>query len=161
MTDIKLLNKEIKSKFSDYKQYNKHLVEIRPSSIPDAGLGLFAIADIPKDTIIDIYHGTRLTKKEYMENPRINDMYIMEINKNLYIDSSEDKCIVAFTNDARGLNRTPGVRNNCYFELAPDKKNMYMKTSKNIKAGSELFTFYGDSYWRTVKYYIKTGLLTA
>lgn len=160
MTDIKLLNKEIKSKFSDYKQYNKHLVMISPSSIPGAGLGLFAIADIPKDTIIDIYHGKRLTRKEYLDNPRVNDMYIMEVNRNLYIDASEERGIIAFTNDARGLNRTPGVRNNCYFELAPDKKNIFMKTSKNIKAGSELFTFYGDSYWRTVRYYIKNDLLT-
>lgn len=161
MTDIKLLNKEIKSKFPNYKQYNKHLVEIRPSSIPGAGLGLFAIADIPKGTIIDMYHGTRLTKKELEEGDSVESMYIMQINKNLYIDSSKEKCIVAFTNDARGLNRTPGVRNNCYFALAPDNKNMFMKTSKNIKTGSELFTFYGKTYWNVVKYQIEVGLLTA
>ncbi len=161
MTDIKLLNKEIKSKFPNYKQYNKHLVEIRPSSIPGAGLGLFAIADIPKGTIIDMYHGTRLTKKELEEGDSVESMYIMQINKNLYIDSSKEKCIVAFTNDARGLNRTPGVRNNCYFALSPDNKNMLMKTSKSIKAGSELFTFYGATYWNVVKYKIEAGLLTA
>jgi SET domain-containing protein len=160
MTDIKLLNKQVKSRYPDYKQYNKHLVEIKQSCIPGAGLGLFAIADIPKDTIIDIYHGKRLTKKEYGDIDGEKTMYIMEINRNLYIDASIDGGIISFTNDARGLNRTPGVRNNCYFELAEDGKEMYMKTSKNIKAGNELFTFYGTSYWNTVKYFVKEGLLT-
>jgi len=160
MTDIKQLNKEVKSRYPGYRQYNKHLVEIKQSSITGAGLGLFAIADIPKDTIIDIYHGKRLTKKEYHDNPRANDMYIMEINRNQYVDAFVDGGIISFTNDARGINRTPGVRNNCYFELMHDKKNIAMKTSKNIKAGSELFTFYGDSYWRTVRHFIKEGLVS-
>jgi uncharacterized protein len=151
------INKEVSGRYLEYPQYNRHLVEIKPSLIPNAGYGLFAKTDIPKGTHIDMYHGKRMNRKEY-KACTTNWSYIMEINRDLYVDGFESKCFVAFTNDARGLTRVPGLRNNCFFELNEAGDNMLMTTSRKIKAGEELFVFYGDSYWRQVAYNIKHDL---
>lgn len=158
--DLKKLNKEVSKRYNQYPQYNRHLVEINQSQIPNAGLGLFAKQDIPKDTIIDIYHGKRINGEEFDQIKPFDDTYVMCINDDLYIDGKYDKCMIAFTNDARGLTRISGMRNNCYFEMTEDGNNIAMKTSKNIKAGSELFCYYGDTYWRVIKRYNKSEVVT-
>lgn len=154
--DIKKLNKEVLGRYSKGPKFNKHLVEIKLSQIPKAGFGLFAKQDIPKGSIIDYYHGDRLNRKQYREREAGHDFYIMEVNRNLYIDSKDCKCLISYTNDARGLTRMHGVRNNCYFETTADERNIAMVTSRKIKAGEELFVYYGNSYWNTVKYFIET-----
>jgi len=157
--DLVNLNKEVAERLKRHPKYNRYLVEIKESSIPNAGLGLFAKYDIPKDTIIDAYIGREMTAEQCYELDKHKEMYIMTINDNLFIDGGTEKNFISYTNDARGIVRTPGVRNNCRFELTDDNK-MVLVASKKIKAGSELFVFYGDCYWRTIRYYIKHGILT-
>ena len=154
--DLKALNKEVQGRYSDGPKLNKHLVEIKQSLIPNAGNGLFAKHDIPKDTMIDYYYGKILDRKAWLELDG-SDAYVMQLNRNTYIDAKEHKCLVAFTNDARGLTRTPGLRNNCIFELSDDSKNIGMVTTRNIKAGEELFTYYGNSYWKSMEFNIKNS----
>lgn len=149
--DLKKLNREVHNRLSIYPKHNRHLVEIRTSKIPGAGFGLFAKYDIPKDTVIDYYYGKNLTKKEFNQSEDHECMYIMEINKNHYIDGETEKNFISYCNDARGLTRVPGIRNNSYFCITEDGKNMAMVTSRNIKADEELFVFYGSSYWNVVK----------
>lgn len=149
--NLENINKEVAKRLSRYPQNNRHLVEIKESNIEGAGLGLFAKADIPRGTLIDCYYGKRLTAKEWGELDPEDTMYIMEINDNLYIDGNIEKNFISFCNDARGLTRIPGVRNNCRFELTEDEQDMALYASRNIKAGEEIFVFYGNSYWNSVK----------
>jgi len=153
--DLKKLNKEVLGRYPDGPKFNKHLVEIKQSQIPKGGYGLFAKQDIPKGSIIDFYHGKRLSRSEYRELPEGTDQYIMEINRNTYVDCKDSKCLISYANDARGLTRIQGLRNNCYFELTATGRNIAMKTSRKIKAGEELFVFYGNSYWGAIKYFIE------
>lgn len=158
--NLKELNQQIWDKMEQYPKHNRHLVEIKKSQIPGAGLGLFAQADIPKGTLIDVYYGRRLKNQDLDWNNVHHLMYLMEIDDEVVIDGGgEYKNFISFCNDARGLTRVKGIRNNCYFDHTEDKKNMALITSRNIKAGEELFVYYGSSYWRVIDKFIKEGLL--
>lgn len=150
--NLKKINQEVANRLAQYPQHNRHLLEIKESMIPGAGLGLFAKQDIPKGTIVDLYYGKRLTREEYRNLELHETLYIMEINKNSYVDGNVEKNFISYCNDARGLTRIPGIRNNSKFELSEDGQNMALRTSRNIKAGEEIFVFYGNSYWNAAKY---------
>lgn len=158
--NLKQLNQLIWDRLEKYPKHNRHLLEIKESQIPGAGLGLFTRADIPKTTLIDVYYGKRIKSNQFDFSDVHKMLYLVQINEDLLIDGGGDyKNFVSFCNDARGLTRVPGLRNNCYFELTKDKRNMALISSRNIKAGEELLVYYGASYWRTVNSYIKQGLL--
>ena len=155
------LNQQLQNKFSKkYPKYLRDYLEVRKSKIKGAGLGLFTTIDIEKGEYIDVYMGRKLNASQVLKEDPAIDLYLMEINKNHFIDGGgKYKCPVSFVNDARGLTRTPGIRNNCYFDLLRREKKMALIASRNIKAGEELFVYYGDSYWRTIKRYIREGIL--
>lgn len=149
--DITEINKQVYNRLAKFKKYNRDSVEIKTSIIEGAGLGLFAKKDIPKGTIIDAYYGRRIGLKEYYEISDYRSAYIMTINDNEFIEAGEEKNFVSYINDACGLTRNTGIRNNCKFDLDQSGKEMLLITTRNIKAGSELFCPYGKSYWNAVK----------
>ena len=58
-----------------------------------------------------------------------------------------------YANDAAGLTKTKGIRNNCCYEVW--KHRGWIKAEKKIKAGEEIFVSYGAEYWRDIRYNIK------
>lgn len=155
--DITEINREVSNRLVKFPKHNRNLIEIKPSFIEGAGLGLFAKKDIPKGTVIDAYYGKRIDFKEYMSIP-VSDYracYIMTINDNEFIEAGEKKNFVSYVNDACGLTRIKGIRNNCKFDLDQSGKEMLLLSTKNIKAGSELFCPYGKSYWNAVRSWSK------
>jgi uncharacterized protein len=62
-----------------YLPHSKSYVRLKPSEIPDAGVGVFAIVDIPKDVIIFQFDNSEINwiKEEEIKNlpPEIQEMY--------------------------------------------------------------------------------------
>jgi len=132
----------------------KYLV-IKRSKIPGAGKGLFTSQFIAKDTIIVEYKGKRTTWKEAKAQEAFNG-YVYYIKRNLVIDAKDHlQTLGRFANDARGLNKTRGMTNNCRYIVDGDK--VFIKALKNISAGGEILVAYGKEYWDAVRYNKKHG----
>ncbi len=80
--------------------------------------------------------------------------YIYFIDEQNVIDASKDlKSLGRYANDAAGLTRVPGLKNNAeYYE---EGNRVYIKAKTAIPAGSEIFVSYGKDYWKQVRENIK------
>ena len=80
--------------------------------------------------------------------------YVFHINKQKCIDAHHTlDAIARYANDARGLVKVKGIRNNASYEIW--KNRGWITAEKNIKAGSEIFVSYGAEYWKDIRYNIK------
>ena len=114
-------------------QYKKgdYQVKVKRSS---AGLGLFAMEDIPKGKFIIEYFGRELKPgEEYTSNSK----YLFEINSRKTIDGTIRENIARYINHS--------CRPNCEVEIKKGKVLIYSR--KKIKAGEELAYDYGKEYW--------------
>jgi uncharacterized protein len=127
-------------------------LEVKPSTLPNAGLGLFTKKDIKKGTRIIEYLGEVITEKE-LDRRAENDIYgyAFYISKRKVIDAyyTPDE-IARYANDANGIERVPGIRNNCSYEIW--KNRGWITAEKNIPAGAEIFVSYGADYWKDIRY---------
>ena len=130
------MNTEIKKLFVD------------SSTMPSAGKGLFTSENIKKGELIIEYTG-EVTNWEEVRHDADN-VYIYFVNEDYVINAKNDPDAIArYANDARGLTRIKDVHNNSKFVKVEGR--IFIKASKLIKAGEEIFVDYGKDYWDTVK----------
>ncbi|MBW7844570.1 MAG: SET domain-containing protein-lysine N-methyltransferase [Bacteroidia bacterium] len=128
---------------------------VKKSNIPKAGKGLFVAKDIKKGEIITEYEGERLTWKECKarnekKKGKEKGAYYFYINEKNCIDA--EYCLWAmgrYANDAAGIGRVKGLRNNSQYQVIKNKA--YIVATRNIKKGSEVFVSYGKAYWDAMK----------
>ena len=129
----------------------KHL-EVKESTIPGSGKGLFTTTFIPKGTLIVEYKGRVTTWKE-VKNDSDNG-YIYTINNNHVIDAKKTlKALARYANDAKGLVKVKGISNNCVY--TNDGLKAYIESVKDIPAGAEIFVDYGKEYWDVIRANLK------
>jgi SET domain-containing protein len=125
----------------------KHL-EIKPSTLPGSGMGLFTKTFIPKGSRIVEYKGRITTWKE-VEHDSDNG-YIFTVTPKHVIDARpHKKALARYANDARGLSRVKGLTNNCVYNREGLK--IYIESVRDIQPGSEIFVGYGKDYWDVVR----------
>lgn len=128
-------------------------VEVKDSTLPGAGKGLFAKTFIPRGTRIVEYKGKITTWKEVDDNDGKNG-YIYYVKKDHVIDASRHKSALArYANDARGLQRVKGITNNA--EYTEDGLKVYIESRKDIPAGAEILVEYGKEYWDVIRHNMK------
>jgi hypothetical protein len=133
-------------------------VEIRPSSLLNAGLGLFAVdVDDPsgnrvvfkKHELIAPYCGELLTEdtmqQRYSKSVKEFTSYIIPyavlLTSDFYLDGALYRGPATYTNDARNA-----TLNNAFLvEGDDDQLDLYAKVQ--IRNGMEIFTSYGKAYW--------------
>ena len=132
----------------------KHL-RIKPSTIPNAGEGLFALNKrIPIGTLmfqegdkLVEYHGEIINHNELER--RYGDKtapYGIEINHNRYEDGALLRGVGTL------INHKPLRQSNCRFSISKNNRNPQLNNkinivaTKNIYNGDELFVYYGDDY---------------
>jgi len=142
-------------KTANEKYVEKELVEMRPSSIPGAGTGVFAKKDIPNNTELGIYRGEYLTNSEF--HNRYDDSglgtYVLTIDD---LDGSDKKSYVDGIKKGNWItliNSPKGTLNKVNVIFYSDGKAL---AKRNIKAGEELFVGYGSKYWNN-RYWKNTG----
>lgn len=125
-------------------------VEIKVSKLPNAGKGLFAKEFIPKETRIVEYKGKVTSWKEVDCNDG-NNGYIYYVKRNHVIDASRHPSALArYANDAKGLERMKGIRNNSVY--VEDGIKVFIESKKDIAAGEEILVEYGKEYWDVIRH---------
>ena len=104
-----------------------------------AGLGLFAMEDIPKEQLIIEYTGERITEEEAN---RRGGRYLFEVTDELVIDGKGRE------NTARYINHA--CEPNAEAEHDEEDDRIYIRACKNIKAGDEITYSYGEMYVRDI-----------
>ena len=122
---------------------------VRRSTLKGAGKGLFTTKPIAKGTKIVEYKGKITTWKEVNDRNGLNG-YIYYVNRNHVVDAwATKKALARYANDAQGLIRTAGIRNNSTYET--EGLRVFIVAAKNIPAGSEILVAYGKEYWDIIK----------
>ena len=122
---------------------------VKRSTLKGAGKGLFTRRDIPRGTKIVEYKGKVTNWKEVDGQEGLNG-YIYYVDRNHVIDAQPTKQAMArYANDAKGIVRTHGINNNCTYII--EGRKVYIKSMRNIPAGSEIFVGYGKEYWDIIK----------
>lgn len=120
---------------------------IKKSRLPGAGNGLFTTKAIRKDSKIIEYRGEIIGYLEYRRRARKElDHYLFYLRRELCIDSLNTPQYKArYANDAAGITRLKGVRNNSDYVIFGDK--CFVVASRDIKRGEEIFVNYTKPYW--------------
>jgi SET domain-containing protein len=85
------------------------------------------------------------------------DGYLFFISKKRCIDAySTPRHMARYANDAAGLSRVKGLRNNSSYIIEDDK--CFIVAERDIAAGEEIFVNYTKEYWDCIRYNIKNGL---
>lgn len=127
---------------------------VKKSALPGAGNGLFTKKFIPKGTRIIEYIGEKLEWKQVEKMADDRNGYVFYFSGKHVIDAwNFKKALARYANDARGLTRVEGIRNNA--EYVTEKKRCFIEASKDIPAFSEIFVGYGGEYWQVIRYNIR------
>jgi SET domain-containing protein len=121
---------------------------VKRSTLPQAGKGLFTTIFIPKGTLITEYKG-KITSWKEADHDDGKNRYIFYVNKDHVIDARKYKALARYANDARGLNRIKGINNNS--EYSSEDKRVFIKATRDIEPGSEIFVSYGPAYWKVIR----------
>lgn len=126
---------------------------VKKSGLPNAGKGLFTKKFIPKGTRIVEYKG-RISKWRDVKDDDGKNGYIFYVNRNHVIDAlPTKKALARYANDANGIVRLPGVRNNC--DYVTDGLKAYIESKRDIPAGGEILVDYGKDYWKVIRQNMK------
>ncbi|KAJ2014224.1 hypothetical protein GGI03_002142 [Coemansia sp. RSA 2337] len=138
----------------------RDIVEVKPSSIPNAGNGLFAVCDLPGGIPLGFYFGVPMTEDEFdslKEKVGLASHYSIMYRKTVLDATDKDGmpytdpdgplyCPFHFMNEDR-----EGQRYNITFLEGVKVNQIICLTSRAIKRGEELFVSYGDevdrSHW--------------
>lgn len=122
---------------------------VKRSTLKGAGKGLFTTKEIPRGKKIVEYKG-KITDWKTVDDQNGLNGYIYYVNRNHVIDASDARDALArYANDARGLVRTEGLSNNCTYRI--EGVRVFIYSTRNIPAGSELLVGYGKEYWDIIK----------
>ena len=128
-------------------------VIVKKSTLQGAGKGLFAKKFIPKATRIVEYKGKVTTWKDVNSRDG-NNGYIYYVTRNHVIDaSSYPRALARYANDANGLFKVKGLRNNARY--TEDGVIVYIESTVDIPAGAEIFVEYGKEYWQVIRHNLK------
>src|ERR1700746_3448313 len=121
---------------------------VKKSKLPGAGKGLYTTKPYKKDDKIIEYRGEIIGWGEYNKRvARNEDGYLFYFNRNKCVDAFHTPQYKArFANDAAGIVRIPGLRNNSHYEIHDNK--CYIVAARDIKAGEEIFCDYTRDYWK-------------
>ena len=118
-------------------------LRIKPSTVPGAGLGLFAARRLPAHSAID-YTGDRVP----LAGDRDGGVYFLQTKRNEAIDAARTNAGEGrWVNDPRGT----AQRANAEFSLYTPpggQRRAGLRTTRAILEGEEILVKYGADYWR-------------
>jgi len=129
--------------------------EVRESKLADIGNGLYAKDNLPKNTLLRI-HGTISdvdpNENEEFEPNSFNFSYIDTETDDLVCETiichsdseTTSRCITSYINDSRCEYNTSL---SLFLNSTILRQDRFIKTTRNIVAGEELFVNYGSLYW--------------
>lgn len=126
----------------------RHLV-VKKSRIPGAGLGLFSLKAIKKGVPIVEYRG-RLESWAKVRPTDGYNPYLLRVNTKLAINALPyKKAPGRYANDAMGISRKEGLKNNAEYQL--EGKRCFIYAKRNIGRGEEILVSYGREFWSLIR----------
>lgn len=129
--------------------HTRPFVEIKKSSIRNAGNGVFATVPIPSGVVMDEYKGKKISVDNF-DIDNNNNSYIFAIqgvrgNIIHFVDAEDPKKSnwTRFVNGAR----TPAQRKKINVKFKQYGKKMYLETLRDLSPGEEMICDYGPMYW--------------
>ncbi len=118
---------------------------IKRSQLPNSGLGLFTRDDIPRGGRIVEYSGRRRKWRDVRHLDGKNG-YLLRLNRTTAIDAKpQNSGKGRYANDAAGLSRVPGLKNNAEYLIYGDR--VYIEAKRRIRKGEEILVSYGREFW--------------
>ncbi len=112
-------------------------------------MGLFTRVDIKKGDRIVEYRGHRRKWKDVKHLDGHNG-YLLRLNRTTAIDALPALTAKGrYANDAMGLTRVPGLRNNAEYLIYGDR--VYIEATRKIRKGEEVLVSYGREFWALQK----------
>jgi SET domain-containing protein len=122
---------------------------VKPSQLPGAGMGLFTHIDIPKGGRIVEYAGRRKRWKDVKHLDGHNG-YLLRLSRTTAIDAKPKRSGKGrYANDAMGLARVPGLRNNAEYLIYGNR--VFIEATRHIRKGEEILVGYGKEFWNLQK----------
>ena len=118
--------------------------EIRESTIPGAGLGLFSKVHIDIEDTIGHYTGEIITWDELTAGRYSGSNYIMALTSKLLLVAEGPKA-----NHTRYVNHSSEP--NAFLIVSTRWKTARLEAIKPIAPGEEIFFNYGEDYWSSTK----------
>ncbi len=129
---------------------------VKKSKLPGAGKGLFTKKRIEKGARIVEYKGKIQPWKEVKHEDGHN-AYLMYINRNTVINAKPTlRSLARYANDANGLIKVEGLRNNC--ESISVGRRCFIDAKRDIEAGEEILVGYGRWFWTLQRKLMKERL---
>jgi len=126
-----------------HQHLKQHLgLAIQDSELPGTRKGLFTTKDIPKGAVIAAYTGNVIVEHD----PNFQNTYALQIKDRppTYIDASKSNTAPGrYAKDAHGRD------NNSELLYNTKTKDAFLRAIRDIHAGEEILTSYGDEYWDT------------
>lgn len=126
-------------------------LEVRPSTAPGAGLGLFYVGPgrVEGGSVIARYSGPRIIRRL---NRRSNSNYILTLNGShagMHLDAEDPMNYPGrYINDYRATKPKPNVRlDTVRVRVMRGRYTTSIVTEHDIEPGTELFADYGPAYW--------------
>lgn len=117
-------------------------IEIKDSTIQGAGKGAFATCDIPKGVTIGEYVGKVFTGKKM---DKTSGYYLFDVNDGDKVIKIIDGKFKKYSSWVRYVN-TPQTAHGGNAEFYQNNKRIFIRSTRPIPAGQEIFAYYGDSY---------------
>ena len=123
------------------------------STIPGAGLGLFAMRDFESGAVVAAYYGEVLSFARMAL--RENREYIMGgFGMNAFVDAAQQlDCPARYINDCFDASKL-----NARFVKDPALRRATAVATRAVRAGEEILASYGEDYWRARGVDPATGL---
>ena len=119
-------------------------LDVAPSTIPEAGQGLFSLSNRSKGDRIVAYTGESLSVSALEKRYPKGDVgvYCLAISSSVFIDSALSRGVGASANASRN-----GAKPNAKFVLDVRGGSARLEATRCIRAGDEVFVSYGREYW--------------
>jgi hypothetical protein len=119
-------------------------VDVRPSMLPGAGMGLFAYKTFPKNSKVASYSGKIKPVAEAKDS-----QYGVAWSRGKVVDASSTQHSVGrYTNTCRGSDKRRKKCKGNNVKMARDfaRNRISLKATKKIRKGQEIFNTYGGSF---------------
>jgi len=128
---------------------------VKKSKIEGSGKGLFTTKAIKKGAKVIQYRGEEIGWSEYNKRvKRDEDGYLFYFSRKRCIDAFHTPQYKArYANDANGFTRVKGLKNNSEYEIFGE--DCFIVSTRDIKAGEEIYTDYTKDYWDSMRFNYK------
>jgi len=128
---------------------------VKPSTLPDAGRGLFADHDFAKGQRITEYCGELIDHKQALAlRAEGKAQYVRVVEaQHSYIDGIKDPTQISSAGWASMANHSdaPNAVFDRVWEKSKAQYRVFIKAKRAIAKGEEIFVNYGKGYWESTK----------